>query len=228
MKILVIVAHPDDPEFFAGGTLALWSSAGHHVRYVIVTGGDKGNDDPNRTVDQLIATREQEQARAAAKLGIFDMTFLRHKDGELFNTLELRRELVREIRAFKPERVVTTDHATMHYGARAINHNDHRVIGMCVSDAVFPAANNRMFFPELLGGGLEMHAPREIWYSGAVAPNTLVDITDHVEAKVASIREHSSQVKDPEGIGARMRQNTLRILADGSTRYMEGFRRVLL
>jgi LmbE family N-acetylglucosaminyl deacetylase len=228
MKILVIIAHPDDPEFFAGGTLAKWAGEGHHIRYVVVTAGDKGNDDPTRSVDALVQMRQAEQRRAAAALGVFDVAFLTYRDGELFNTLDLRRELVREIRAFQPEWVVTSDHSTIHYGARGINHNDHRVIGMAVSDALFPAAGNRMFFPELLGGGIAMHAPKEVWYAATATPNTMVDVTATLEQKVAAIREHDSQVKDKEGVALRVRQQLLRVMGDGSARYFENFRRVLL
>lgn len=228
MKILVIIAHPDDPEFFAGGTLARWASEGSHIRYVVVTAGDKGNDDPSRSVDGLVALRQQEQLRAAAKLGVFDVAFLAYRDGELFNTMDLRRDLVREIRGFQPDMVLTSDHATMHFGSSRINHNDHRVIGMAVSDATFPAAGNRMFFPELLGAGLAMHAPKEVWYCATGSPNTLIDVSAQMDAKVAAIREHASQVKDPDGVAMRVRQGLLRVMSDGSAKYMEGFRRVLL
>ena len=228
MNILVMVAHPDDPEFFAGASIARWVAEGNTVRYVIVTSGNKGNDDPTRTIDALIAMREVEQRNAAAALGVHEVVFLRHHDGELVNTLALQRELVREIRAFNPDIVVTSDHETVHHQARGINHNDHRVMGMAVCDAIFPASGNRMFFPELLAAGSSMNAPKEVWFTGPIHPNHLHDVTDYIETKCVGIRCHISQVKDMTGVTMRIRQGALRMLADGSVRYMETFRRVML
>ena len=228
MNILVIVAHPDDPEFFCGGTIAKWSAAGHHVGYVIVTGGNKGSDVPEITPDKLVAMRRVEQRAAGAELGVSDIAFLSYIDGELANTLLLQRDLVREIRRFKPEIVVTSDPLTLSSGAMRINHNDHRTIGMAVCDALFPAANNRMYFPELLVDGFEMYAPREVYFTGPVVPNHLEDVGAFLDHKVAAVKKHVSQVKDPAGMELRMPQGLLRLRADGSTYFAEGFRRVLL
>ena len=195
---------------------------------MIVTGGDKGNDDPSRTIDALIAMREVEQRNAAAILGVQDVAFLHHKDGELANTLALQRELAREVRAFKPDLVVTTDHETVHHQSRGINHNDHRIIGVTVCDAIFPASGNRMFFPDLLAAGYALHSPKELWFTGPIHPNHLLDVTDHMQTKCSAIRAHVSQVKDPDGVARRVHQGALRVLADGSARYMETYRRVLL
>lgn len=228
MNILVIVAHPDDPEFFCGGTIAKWSAAGHQVGYVIVTGGNKGSDVPEITPDKLVSMRRVEQRAAGAELGVTDIAFLSYIDGELANTLLLQRDLVREIRRFKPDVVVTSDPETLNYGALRINHNDHRTIGMAVCDALFPAANNRMYFPELLVDGFEMHAPREVYFTGPVVPNYFEDVSAFVELKIEAIKKHVSQVKDPNGMEKRMPQGLLRLRADGSTYFAEGFRRVLL
>ncbi len=228
MNILVIVAHPDDPEFFAGASIAHWVKRGHTVRYVIVTGGDKGSDAPDMTPQKLKAMRVIEQREAAAALGVTDIAFWDYIDGELANDLLLRRDIAREIRRSKPDIVVTTDPQTLHHGSRGINHNDHRMIGMAVCDAIFPASNNRMYFPELLGAGFEMHYPKEIYFAGPTAPNFWVEVSAEIETKVAAIRQHVSQVKDPSGIEARMRANTFRLLADGRVEYRAAFRRVML
>jgi LmbE family N-acetylglucosaminyl deacetylase len=229
-NILVIVAHPDDPEFFCGGTIARWVAEGCHVRYVIVTGGNKGSDVVDMTSDKLVALRRDEQRAAGRALGIAeaDFVFLSYIDGELVNSLALQKDLVREIRRHKADVLVTTDPQTLHYGAARVNHNDHRMIGMAVCDAVFPAANNRMYFPELLGEGFAMHAPKAIYFAGPVAPNCFVDVGAFLDAKVEAICRHVSQVKDPSGLEARMRQGLLRLRADGSTYFAEAFRRVLL
>ena len=145
MNILVAIAHPDDPEFFCGGAIARWAAEGNPIRYIVVTGGDKGSDVPDMTVPKLVALREIEQANAAAKLGVTDIAFLHYVDGELANTLALQRDLCREIRRFKADLVVTTDPQTLHYFNTRINHNDHRAIGQAVCDAIFPATGNRMY-----------------------------------------------------------------------------------
>ncbi len=228
MNILVIVAHPDDPEFFCGGTIARWTAEGHAVRYVIVTDGSKGTDDPSLSAAQLSALRQSEQRAAGAALGVADIHFLPHVDGELANSLATQRDVAREIRRFKPDIVVTTDPQTQHYGSLRINHNDHRMVGMMVSDGIFPASNNRMYFPELLDEGFDMHGPRELWFAGPAQPNHLVDVTAHVDAKIAAIQAHVSQVKHPDQVGARVSQGLARFKADGTLWLAEQFRRVIL
>lgn len=228
MNILVVVAHPDDPEFFCGGAIAHWTSQGHHARYVIVTGGQKGSDVPDMTPEKLVAIRDVEQREAGAVLGVADIAFLDYVDGELDNTLDLRRDIAREVRRSRPDVVVTTDPLTLHYGARGINHNDHRMVGMAVSDAIFPASNNRMYFPELLAEGFEMHYPKEVYFAGPAQPNTWVDVSDAMDRKIQAIRKHVSQVKDPEGVERRMRTGAFRMLANGTVHYWEAFRRVVL
>lgn len=228
MNILVVVAHPDDPEFFCGGTIARWCAEGHAVRYVLVTDGSKGNDDPTISAAQLIAMRQAEQRAAAAELGVTELHFLPHVDGELVNTLALQRDIAREVRRFRADVVVTTDPQTLHYGALRVNHNDHRIMGMAVCDAIFPAAGNRMFFPDLLDAGFEPYGPRELWFAGTTQPNHLVDVTDYVDAKIRAVRAHVSQVKNPAGVGDRLRQGIVRLRADGSLWLAEQFRRVRL
>jgi LmbE family N-acetylglucosaminyl deacetylase len=230
MNILFIAAHPNDPEFFAGGTLARWAAEGNNVSYAIVTGGQKGTDRKDITPDELASLREVEQCNAAAELGIHDIRFLHYVDGELSNTLELQRDLAREIRRTKPAVIVTTDHQTVHYGSRGINHGDHRTMGAAVCDAIFPAANNRMYFPELLAEGFEMHAPREVYFAGAVAPNTWVDVGDYLGHKARAVCHHRSQVKEPDPLKfeLRFRQGTFRMKADGTVWYAEAFRRVMV
>lgn len=228
MNILVLVAHPDDPEFFCGATIAKWTSEGHRVRYVLVTDGSKGNDDPNISAEHLVAMRQDEQRAAGAILGVDDISFLTYIDGELANTLALQRDLAREVRAFKPDIVVTTDPQTLHFGALRVNHNDHRVIGMAVCDAIFPASGNRMYFTELFEEGLEMHAPKEIWFAGASEPNHFVIVSSTLDNKIASILQHKSQVKNAEQTEMRMRQALFRVNPDGSIYFAETFRRILM
>ncbi len=198
--ILVILAHPDDPEFFCGATLAKWARAGHRITYQLLTCGDKGFNPathPEMTPDKLCAIRHVEQQAAAKVIGAGAVHFLDRPDGYLVPDLDLRRNVVRLIRKFKPDILVTCDPQTL-FAAYGINHPDHRAAGQVVLDAAFPAANNRAYFPELLAEGLEPHMPKEVWCSLTNQPNTTLDVTATWEVKMQAILEHKTQVQDPE------------------------------
>ncbi|MGH2592605.1 MAG: PIG-L deacetylase family protein [Anaerolineae bacterium] len=222
-KVLVVLAHPDDPEFFCGATIAKWAREGKPVRYCMLTCGNKGSDDPNMTPEQLCATRHEEQASAARVLGVTDLVWLDYPDGELVPTLEARLSVAREIRKFKPDIVVTCDPTRVITPFGAINHPDHRAAGQIALDAIFPGVGNRMYFTELLAEGLEPHQVKEVYIAGAEQPDTVIDVTDVFDLKMKAIREHRSQIKDPDGLEARMRS---RFKRDGI--FVEMFRRVVL
>jgi LmbE family N-acetylglucosaminyl deacetylase len=226
-RVLLVLAHPDDPEFFCGATLAKWARAGKEIRYLLLTCGDKGSDDPAMTPEMLCADRQAEQRAAAAAIGAKDVVFLSYRDGELMNTLDVRREIVREIRRFKPRVVVTCDPTTYFRAGAYINHTDHRTAGAATLDAVFPAAGNRMYFPDLLKEGLEPHAPKEVWISQTNEPNVWVEVSDTIEIKLAALREHKSQIKDPADLEKRIRDRMRRPDMDGEF-YAEGFRVIRL
>jgi len=224
-SVLVMMAHPDDPEFFGGGTLALWAREGREICYVLATSGEKGSDDGVLTTAEMAARREAEQRAAADVLGVSEVIFLRHCDGELVSDLPLRRQLVRAIRLCRPEVVVTTDPQRYVVGDRRLNHPDHRAMGDAVLAAVFPAASNGRFFPELWQvEGLAPHSPREVYIANPEQPNHEVDITDLIELKIEAIRQHRSQLTDPAAQLDRVRQRAAR---DGG-RYVESFRRIVL
>jgi len=226
-RILVVLAHPDDPEFFCGATLAKWARAGKEVRYLLLTCGDKGSDNPEMTPELLCADRQIEQRAAAAVIGATQVMFLGYHDGELENTLDVRREIVREIRRYKPQIIVTCDPTTYFRANAYINHTDHRTAGAAALDAVFPAAGNRMYFPELLADGLEPYAPKEIWMSLTNDPNVWVEVNDTLAIKIAALREHKSQVKDPANLEKRIRERLRRSDFDGEL-YAESFRVIRL
>ena len=197
-KILVILAHPDDPEFFCGATLARWAKAGHEIHYFLLTGGDKGFNDPSASADYIRATRRAEQTAAAAIIGVKSIRFLDLEDGFLLPSIELRRDIVRIIRQIKPDILVTCDPTHLFAGDYYINHPDHRYAGQVVLDALFPAANNPFFFPELIKNeGLQPHRPREVWISLTSNPTLILDVTDTWETKVRAMKEHKSQKGDP-------------------------------
>lgn len=191
---MVVVPHTDDAEFLAGGTVALWAREGTEVTYVIVTNGDKGSDDPDMTSGQLATLRQSEQRAAAAGLGVKDVLFLGHEDSMLQPTLELRRDLAQAIRAHRPHTVITFDPTTRFITDNYPNHPDHRATGDAAVDAVFPAARDRLTFPDLLEQGLEPHKVAELWLGASLSPNHWVDIEPVLEQKIAALRKHESQL----------------------------------
>jgi LmbE family N-acetylglucosaminyl deacetylase len=195
-KIAVVMAHPDDAEFICAGTVARWADEGNEVIYVLLTSGDKGSDDPEMTSERLVATREAEQLDAARILGVQDVLFLKYPDAELEPNLELRRELTRIIRRLKPDVVVCQDPTVRWVDTQYINHPDHRAAGEATLAAVFPAARDRLTFPELLAEGLEPHKVREIYLAGAQTPDVAIDISAYMERKLDSLRAHASQLGD--------------------------------
>jgi LmbE family N-acetylglucosaminyl deacetylase len=222
-KVLVVLAHPDDPEFFCGATLAKWAREGKHIRYCMLTCGDKGSDDPDMTHDQLCDIRHVEQTNAARVLGVTDLVWLNYPDGELLPTLETRLRVAREIRRFKPDIVLTCDPARIITAFGTINHPDHRAAGQIALDAIFPGAGNRMYFTELLAEGLAPHPVKEVYIAGATEPDTVIDVTDTFDLKIRAIREHKSQIKEPDELEKRLRA---RFNRNGV--YVEMFRRLVL
>ncbi len=223
--IAVIVAHPDDAEFLCAGTVARWTSEGHLVTYVLLTSGDKGSSDPDVTPEQLVATREAEQRNACEALGVEDVVFLKYNDATLVPDLALRKELVRVIRRLKPDVVICQDPTVPWVGQNYLNHPDHRAAGQATLDAVYPAARDRMTYPDLLEQGLEPHKVREVYLGGAKYPDVWIDITDYIPAKLESLRRHVSQMGDwdPE----EMIRQWAKEEADqhpGHGEYLEGFK----
>jgi LmbE family N-acetylglucosaminyl deacetylase len=224
-RVMGIFAHPDDPEFFCGGTFAKWAAAGKQITFVLATSGDKGSGDLNITSDQLVPIRETEERAAAARLGVQGVVFLRYPDGELLKSLELRRQLARLIRLKQPDIVVTNDPTARWYGVNYINHPDHRAIGDAALDAVFPTARDHLSFPELYRlEGLAPHKVKQVYLCGTHDPDTKIDVTDYVEVKIAALREHKSQIADMEAMADRQRKNVDPEFAGDGQRYTESFR----
>jgi LmbE family N-acetylglucosaminyl deacetylase len=193
-SVLVVMAHPDDAEFGCGGTIAKWAAAGKEINYVLCTSGDKGSSDPDMSPFRLAKIRRAEQINAAHTLGARDVVFLPYEDGTLTNTLALRRDIVREIRRFKPDAVICQDPTQRFGGTRYLNHPDHRAAGDACLDAVYPSARDPHVFPELLIEDFLPHKVREVFMSTSQAPDVWVDITDCFERKLEGLRQHTSQV----------------------------------
>ena len=190
------MAHPDDAEFSAGGTIARWVGAGTVVDYCLCTRGDKGTDDPDAKPADVAAVREREQLAAAKVLGVRSVRFLGHPDGVLENTLSLRRDIVAVIRELKPDAVICPD-PMRRYGPTFSNHPDHRAAGDAALDAVFPSARDPLVFPQLRRTGLQPHRVKEVFVANpANEPTVAVDISTTLETKITALREHRSQVTE--------------------------------
>ena len=198
--IMVVTPHPDDAEFAVAGTVARWTLDGKDVVYVVTTNGDKGTSDINVQPAALAKTREEEQLAAAKVLGVGEVVFLRYPDQGLEDTAEFRKEVVRQIRRFRPKIVVTSDPYRRYRW-----HRDHRITAQVTMDAVFPYARDVHSYPDLLQEGLQPHKVREVLLWGPEQPNCQFDITETFDIKLAALLCHQSQVgghsrADLEGI----------------------------
>ena len=187
---LTIFAHPDDAEFGVAGTLAKWARAGSDITMVLCTSGNVGTHDASYTPKTLAETRENEQREAAGCMGVQRVVFLRHDDCALQPTLELRRELVREIRMHQPEVVICGDPTGWFYGNGYINHPDHRAAAEAALEAVFPCAEMELLWPEL-GPAHKVHA---VYIAMTDTGDVAIDIGDMREAKVQTLKMHKSQM----------------------------------
>ncbi|HEY87276.1 MAG TPA: PIG-L family deacetylase [Dehalococcoidia bacterium] len=222
-QVMVITPHPDDAEFGVAGTVARWVIEGKSVIYVVCTSGDKGTSDPNMKPDELARIREQEQLAATKLLGVSEVIFLRYPDQTLEDTTEFRKDLVRLIRLYQPETVVTADPYR-----RYIWHRDHRITGQVTLDAVFPYARDRLTYPDLLEEGLEPHKVKEVLLWGTEDANYRSDITDTFDIKVDALRCHQSQIGDylSSEMKERLRQWFKELAKEEDFELAEAFHRV--
>jgi LmbE family N-acetylglucosaminyl deacetylase len=221
-RILVVVAHPDDAEFGCGGSVAAWVGEGRAVVYCILTSGNRGSDDPAMTPERLAAIREEEQRAAARALGVEEVLFLGYPDGELEDTREARRDVVRAIRHVRPDRLVTQNPfpSLNPYSG----HRDHRHAGRLALDAVYPYARDQLHFPELLAEGWRPHKVREVYLMGHDDPDLALDITPTMERKLAALRCHASQLRDFAAVEARVRERAADLGKPHGYTYAEAFR----
>ncbi len=198
---MVVHAHPDDQEFSTAGTLARWAKDGCQVISVIITSGDSGSnlaDKDGRYKPELAKLREAEQLSANAALGITETIFLHYPDGTLQPILDLRRDLTRLIRKFKPVVVITGDPTVRFFGDEYMNHPDHRVAADVCCDAVFPSAGTRLIFPELLSEGYEPHDVSYVYMHGSENNNLYIDISNTLEIKIKALQQHKSQISEAD------------------------------
>jgi LmbE family N-acetylglucosaminyl deacetylase len=221
-NVLVIGAHPDDIDFGTAGSVARWVQEGAQVTYCVVTDGSAGSNEADVDLEALVVTREEEQRKAAAVVGVQDVRFLGYKDGTLQPTLELRRDLTRIIRELKPDRVVCQDPTTVFASDTYINHPDHRAAGEAAIYAVFPSAETRPTFPELLLEGHEPHHVSELYLNLTLQPNMYIDITSTIDTKLEALMCHASQV--PPDIGDWIRERNAEMGQQVGYDYAEVFR----
>lgn len=187
---MVVIAHPDDAEFTVAGTIALWARAGCHVAYVVCTDGNAGSHEPGMTRERLAEIRRAEQREACQVLGVQQVFFLGYDDGLLQPTLDLRRDIVRAIRAFRPDVLLCADPTMLFFGDDYINHPDHRAAAQAAIDAAAPACAMPLLWPE----AGPPHRIQQIYVHGNPHPNRWVDISATIEFKIAALRRHASQM----------------------------------
>lgn len=206
-RVMVVSAHPDDAEFGAGGTVAKWAREGKEIVYVLATRGEKGSARADMTSERLAQIREQEQRAAAGRLGVKEVVFLGHIDGEVEPSQQLRRDITHEIRRWRPDLVICQNPTTFYVNGY-INHPDHRAVGEATLAAVFPIARDRLNFPEHEAEGLEPHKVKYVYMNISPDADTFIDITDTMDVKIDALWEHESQFDDPEGLGERIKERS--------------------
>jgi len=227
-RVLVVAAHPDDIEFGAAGTIARWVSEGAEIGYLIATRGDKGSDDPDANLSELVARREREQRDAAAELGVASVDFLDEPDGLVQPTLALRERITRAIRRAQPEVVMSHDPTVLFVNNEWVNHPDHRAVGQVTVDAVFPTARDPLNFPEHRTAGLEPWKVAELFLWSTNEANQLVDIGETLDRKIAALAHHASQFRSFDDIAHWVRRRSEELGERAGYRAAEGFRRVTL
>ncbi|MGO9658621.1 MAG: PIG-L deacetylase family protein [Acidimicrobiales bacterium] len=202
---MVVTAHPDDVDFGAGGSVATWVKAGIEVAYCVATDGDAGGSDRSVSRSDMARIRRQEQRAAGAELGVTNIAFLGYPDGRLAPGLELRRDVCRAVRQFRPDRLVCQS-PERNWERIGASHPDHLAAGEAAVCVAYPDARNPFAHPELLEDeGLEPHAVKEMWLMASPRANRAVDITDVFDRKVAALRRHESQVAHETGLEGRLR-----------------------
>jgi LmbE family N-acetylglucosaminyl deacetylase len=216
-----VVAHPDDAEFSSGGTISKFAKEGKRTIIIQVTSGNRGTADRSFTPETLIATREAEEQEAARRMGVSELVFLHEPDGALVPDLALREKIVRMIRTYKPDVIITHDP----FRPYAL-HPDHRAAGMAAHDAVYPTARDFLYYPEHLEAGLEPHKTAEIWYFGAESPDVFIDITDTFDTKIDALKAHKSQVGEAVDLADRLRERAAELAQDQPFELAEAFKSI--
>tara|TARA_B100001167_G_C16721879_1_gene281614 strand:- start:47 stop:724 length:678 start_codon:yes stop_codon:yes gene_type:complete len=224
---MVVVAHADDAEWGCAGTVAQWCNNGWEVVYVLCTDGSKGTDDAKLTSEELVSIRKKEQLDAGQVLGLHKVVFLGYEDSMLEPTLDLRRDIVRQIRFYKPDILICLSPLRRLDGSSYFGHPDHLASGEAALSAVFPSSRDRLTYPELLEEGLEPHKVSEVWIMGHDDDDKFVDVTDYIDVAVSALKSHSSQTTG-EDVGQQLIDWRSRTGKKVGFAYAESFKRFLM
>ena len=224
-RVMVVTAHPDDAEFGAGGTIAKLTRQGRQVTYVVVTNGNKGSSDRAMTPDRLVHLRAAEQRNAARTLGVEHVEFLGYPDGEVEDSRQLRLDVTRQIRRWRPDLIIAQNplRTTNLYAS----HRDHRITGGVVLDCVYPLARDHLAFPELLPEH-EPHKVREVYVMQWENPQLVIDISETMDLKLKALACHQSQFADFAAVEARVRERAAELGKPTGYQFAETFDRIRL
>ncbi len=222
-RVLTVIPHPGNAEFWCGGAIARWIKLGASVHFLLCTGGGKGSNDPDdRDLAQL---REAEQDSAAGILGVTDLVMLHRPDGGLEDTHDFRKEIVRQIRRVRPQVVICPEP----YRKNLAWHRDYRIAGQVTMDAVFPYARDHLHFQDLWEReGLEPHKTGTVLLWGAELANTCVDVGDCMDTKLQALLAHRSRFAEnsKSEIETAVKQLARDAAVDQAYEYAEAFRKV--
>jgi LmbE family N-acetylglucosaminyl deacetylase len=184
LKLLIIGAHPDDCEYHAGGLATIYAAAGHSVKMVSVTNGEAGHQ--SRSAAELISIRRNEAHAAAGVIGA-ESAVWEHPDGRLQPTIPLREQVIRAIRSYEPDLVLT--HRTNDY------HPDHRAVGQVVQDASYLVTVPLICpdVPHLRRDPVVAYLPDLFTKPAPLTPDVAIDIGPHLETIVRMLAAHHSQ-----------------------------------
>jgi LmbE family N-acetylglucosaminyl deacetylase len=189
---VAVVAHPDDLEYGLASAVARWTGQGRKVSYVLATSGEAGIE--SMAPDLARPLREDEERRSAALVGVGEVGFLGFADGLIEYGLPLRKAIAGALRRHRPDVVITMSFDLTWGEEGPVNHSDHRAVGLATLDACRDAANSWVFPEE----GAAWHGIKTIYVSGTGNPSHFVDVTETIEAGIASLREHKVYL---EGLG---------------------------
>ena len=223
---MVVVAHPDDAEYGCSGTVAKWCRQGMDVVYILCTDGSKGSGDPSMTAQRLVEIRHNEQEAAARVLGVKQVVFLDYEDSMLQPTLELRRDIAREIRRHRPDVVICPSPLRNLNERGHVGHPDHLAAGEATLSAVFPTARDRLTFPELLEEGLEPHKVRELLISDSEHADKWIDVSDVIDVSIEALKQHVTQIGSGD-VGEGMRRWRAKTGESKGIPYAEAFKSFL-
>ena len=227
---MVVVAHADDAEYGCSGTVAKWCREGWEVVYLLCTDGSKGSSDREMPPQRLSEIRRQEQTNAGKVLGLKEVVFLDYEDSLLQPTLELRRDIAREIRRHRPDVLICPYPMRNLDGGWGVGHPDHLAAGEAALSAVFPTARDHLTFPEFLEQGLEPHKVSEVWIMSHPDPDLWVDVTEHIDTSIKALTQHGSQIdssRSEEEIGESMREWRRKRAEGQDMQYAESFKRIV-